>query len=132
MASPTKDAVVKFSSGGTVLNEVASASFALTRQSIDVTPLGNGHRHHVSGFMEGTVTLELFYNSADHATIMGGFTNGTIVEDVEIIWEGSGASIKSVKGDALVQDFSMSLAPNGVAQATIVLQFTQNAITVVP
>jgi hypothetical protein len=128
MASPTKDAVVKFASGGTVLGEVASASFALTRQSIDVTALGNGHRHHVAGFMEGTATLELFYNSADHATIMGGFVNGTIVQNVEILWE----SAKSVKGDALIQDFSMSLAPNGVAQATIVLQFTQNAITVTP
>lgn len=128
MASPTTAASVKFSASGTVLAEVASASFALTRQSIDVTPLGNGHRHHVSGFMEGTATLELFYNSTDHATIMGGFTAGSIVQDVEIIWE----SGKSVKGNALVQDFSMSLAPNGVAQATIVLQFTQNAITVVP
>lgn len=126
MPSPTVDA--SFKVNGTVIAEVASASFAITRQSIDVTPLGNSHRHHVPGFLEGTATVELFYNSADHAAIMGNMSSGTILTNAEILWE----SGKSVKGNALIQDFSMSLAPNGVAQATIVLQFTQTVITVVP
>ena len=125
MPSPTVDA--SFRVNGTVIAEVASASFAITRQSIDVTPLGNSHRHHVPGFLEGTATVELFYNSADHATMMGNMSSGTVLTNAEILWE----SGKSVKGNALIQDFSMSLAPNGVAQATIVLQFTQTVITVV-
>lgn len=126
MPSPTLDA--SFKVNATVIAEVASASFAITRQSIDVTPLGNSHRHHVPGFLEGTATVELFYNSADHATMMGNMSSGNVLTNAEILWE----SGKSVKGNALIQDFSMSLAPNGVAQATIVLQFTQTVITVVP
>ena len=125
MASPTVDA--SFRVNGAAIAEVASASFAITRQSIDVTPLGNSHRHHVPGFLEGTATVELYYNSADHATMMGNMSSGTVLTNAEIVWE----SGKSVKGNALIQDFSMSLAPNGVAQATIVLQFTQTVITVV-
>ena len=125
MPSPTLDASFKVNAA--VIAEVASASFAITRQSIDVTPLGNSHRHHVPGFLEGTATVELYYNSADHATMMGNMSSGTVLTNAEIVWE----SGKSVKGNALIQDFSMSLAPNGVAQATIVLQFTQTVITVV-
>ena len=133
MASPTVDA--SFRVNGAAIAEVASASFAITRQSIDVTPLGNSHRHHVPGFLEGTATVELYYNSADHATMMGNMSSGTVLTNAEIVWEGNPGATpptgKSVKGNALIQDFSMSLAPNGVAQATIVLQFTQTVITVV-
>jgi hypothetical protein len=124
MASVTTGA--SFKVGAATIAEVASASFAITRQSIDVTPLGNTHRHHEPGILEGTATIELFYDSTDHATMMANFESGTVLNEAEIVW----ASGKSVKGKALIQDFSMTVAPNGVAQATVVLQFTQNAITV--
>lgn len=124
MASVTTGA--SFKVGAATIAEVASASFSITRQSIDVTPLGNTHRHHEPGILEGTATIELFYDSADHATMMANFESGTVLNEAEILW----ASGKSVKGKALIQDFSMTVAPNGVAQATVVLQFTQNAITV--
>lgn len=124
MASVTTGA--SFKVGAATIAEVASASFAITRQSIDVTPLGNTHRHHEPGIIEGTATIELFYDSAVHATMMANFEGGTVLNEAEIVW----ASGKSVKGKALIQDFSMTVAPNGVAQATVVLQFTQNLITV--
>lgn len=124
MPAPTTAA--SFKVGASTIGEVASASFSLTRQSIDVTPLGNNHRHHEPGFVEGTATIELFYNSADHATMMGQFEAGTVLNEAEIIWE----SGRSVKGKALIQDWSMTLAPNGVAQASITLIFTQNAMTI--
>lgn len=125
MPAPTTAA--SFKVGVNTIGEVASASFSLTRQSIDVTPLGNTHRHHEPGFVEGTATIELFYNSADHATMMAQFEAGTVLNEAEIIWENG----KSVKGKALIQDWSMTLAPNGVAQASITLLFTQNAISIV-
>jgi hypothetical protein len=124
MASPTTAA--SFKVAATTIAEVASASFSLTRQSIDVTPLGNTHRHHEPGIIEGTATIELFYNSTDHATMMANFESGAVLNEAEIVWE----SGKSVKGKALIQDWSMTLAPNGVAQATITLIFTQNAMTI--
>lgn len=127
MASPTS--LASFKVGAATIGEVARASFALSRQMIDVTPLGNSHRHHEPGFVEGTATVELFYNSADHATNLGtAFANGTILNEAEIVWE----SGKSVKGKALVSDFSMDVAPNGVAVATMTLTFTQNAMTITP
>lgn len=125
MASPTLSA--SFKVGASVIAEVASASFQLSRASIDVTPLGNNHRHHEPGIIEGTATIELFYNHADHASMMANFEAGTLLNEAEIIWE----SGYSVKGKALIQDWSMSLAPNGVAMATVTLLFTQNAMTIV-
>jgi hypothetical protein len=124
MPSPTTAA--SFKVGVSTIAEVASASFSLSRQSIDVTPLGNTHRHHEPGIIEGTATIELFYDSADHATMMAQFKAGTVLNEAEIIW----ASGRSVKGKALIQDWSMTVAPNNVANATITLIFTQNAMTI--
>ncbi len=124
MASPTLSA--SFKVGASTIAEVANASFQLSRASIDVTPLGNTHRHHEPGMVEGTATIELFYNHADHASMMANFESGGLLNEAEIIWE----SGYSVKGKALIQDWSMSLAPNGVAMATITLIFTQNAMTI--
>lgn len=128
MPSPTTSASFKYTVSGsqTAVSQVASASFAVTRASIDVTPIGQSYRSHQPGIVEGTATVELFYDSSAHAAMMANFESGTVVPGAEIVW----ASGKSVKGDALIQDFSLSVAPNGVAQATLLLVFSGAAITI--
>jgi hypothetical protein len=125
MPSPTTGASVKF--GDTTIDDVSAATVSVTRQQIDVTAIGDTHKHHVQGFKEGTVQLEVFYDST--STNIGILTNldaGTIVDECEVVW----ATGKSIKGKAFVQEASLSVAPNDVARLTATLLFSQNAITV--
>jgi len=125
MPSPTTAASVKF--GATTIDDVSAATVSVSRQQIDVTAIGDQHKHHVQGFLEGTVQIEVFYDSA--STNIGILTNldaGTIINECEVIW----ASGKSIKGKAYVQEASLSIAPNDVARLTATLLFSTNAITV--
>jgi hypothetical protein len=125
MPSPTTAASVKF--GATTIDDVSAATVSVTRQQIDVTAIGDTHKHHVQGFKEGTVQLEVFYNSTStNANILTNLDAGTIVDECEVIW----ASGRSIKGKAFVQEASLSVAPNDVARLTATLLFSQNAITV--
>lgn len=126
MPSPTTAASVKF--GATTIDDVSAATVSVTRQQIDVTAVGDAHKHHVQGFLEGTVQLEVFYDSSSsNAAALSNISAGTIINEAEIIW----ATGKSIKGKAFVQDASLSVAPNDVARLTATLLFSTNAITVV-
>lgn len=125
MPSPTTAASVKF--GATTIDDVSAATVSVTRQQIDVTAVGDSHKHHVQGFLEGTVQLEVFYDSSStNAAALSNISAGTIINEAEVIW----ASGKSIKGKAFVQDASLSVAPNDVARLTATLLFSTNAITV--
>ena len=126
MPSPTTAASVKF--GATTIDDVSAATVSVTRQQIDVTAVGDSHKHHVQGFLEGTVQLEVFYDSSSsNAAALSNISAGTIINEAEVIW----ATGKSIKGKAFVQDASLSVAPNDVARLTATLLFSTNAITVV-
>ena len=126
MPSPTTAASVKF--GATTIDDVSAATVSVTRQQIDVTAVGDGHKHHVQGFLEGTVQLEVFYDSSSsNAAALSNISAGTIINEAEVIW----ATGKSIKGKAFVQEASLSVAPNDVARLTATLLFSTNAITVV-
>jgi hypothetical protein len=125
MPSPTTAASVKF--GTTTIADVASATVSLSRNQIDVTAVGDTHRHTVQGFLTGTVQLEVFYESGtSNAAILTNIEAGTVISSVEVIW----ASGFSIKGNAYVQDASVSVAPNDIARLSATLQFSDNAITV--
>jgi len=125
MPSPTTAASVKF--GAVTIDDVSAATVNVTRQQIDVTAIGDAHKNHVQGFLEGTVQIEVFYDSAGtNAGILSNISSGTIINEAEVIW----ATSKSIKGKAYVQDASLSVAPNDVARLTCTLLFSTNAITV--
>ncbi len=127
MPSPTTSASVKL--GSATIVDVSAATVSVTRQQIDVTAIGDTHKHHVQGFLEGTVQIEVFYDSStNNADILTGISGGTLINDAEVIW----ASGKSIKGKAYVQEASLSVAPNDVARLTATLIFSDNAITVAP
>jgi hypothetical protein len=127
MPSPTTAASVKFGASTTVV-DVASATASLSRNQIDITAVGDAHRHTAQGFLQGTVQIEVFYESGStNAGILSNLSTGSKISDVEVIW----ASGKSIKGDAYVQDASITVAPNDIARCTATLLFSDNAITVV-
>lgn len=125
MPSPTTAASLKF--GANTIVDVSSATASVNRAQIDCTAIGDTHRHHEQGFIEGTVSIEVFYDSAStNAEILTKFSAGTIINEAELIW----ATGKSIKGKAFVQDASIAVAPNDVARLTATLIFSQNAVTV--
>ena len=122
MASPTTLAL--FSWGGTTMPSVGSATVSLTHTPIDITDLGSTYKKHSYGLLEGTISLELFYNATDHKLITDALTTGA--EAVALVaWSTS----KSISGNALVESLSITVAPNGVATANIELRFTNGAIS---
>lgn len=125
MPSPTTAASVKF--GTTTVADVASATVSLARNQIDITAVGDTHRHTTQGFLTGTVQLEVFYESgSSNDAILSNIEAGSVIADVEVVW----ASGYSIKGNAFVVDAALSVAPNDIARLTATLQFSQNAITV--
>jgi hypothetical protein len=127
MPSPTTAASVKL--GSNTIVDVSAATVSVTRQQIDVTAIGDTHKHHVQGFLEGTVQIEVFYDSgSNNADILTGISGGSVINEAEVIW----ASGKSIKGKAYVQEASLSVAPNDVARLTATLLFSENSITVAP
>lgn len=125
MPSPTTAASFKINNA--VIAEVANATVNLTQTSIDVTSIGATYKAFEYGLAEGTVELELFYDSTDHSALPEAIENGTQLTGAEVVW----ASGKSIKGNALVESVAISVAPNGVAQANVTLRFANSAITVV-
>ena len=122
MASPTTLAL--FSWGGTTMPSVGSATVNITQTPIDITDLGSTYKKHSYGLLEGTISLELFYNATDHKMITDALTTGA--EAVALVaWSTS----KSISGNALVESLSITVAPNGVATANIELRFTNGAIS---
>jgi predicted secreted protein len=124
MPSPTTAASFKINTA--IVADVASATVNVSRQQIDVTAIDSTYRQMVQGFLEGTISLEMFYD-ASHTALVAGLSAGTVITAAEVVW----ASGKSIKGDAFVSEFNISLAPNGVAMATCTLIFQNSAITVV-
>lgn len=128
MAVPTAGNAI-FSISGSAVGDVASATLTVSRQPIEVTAIGDTYRKHEYGIVEGTVNVELFWDTAGvggHSTIVTALENGTLLTAAAVVWE----SGKSISGSAYVQDVSVSVAPNGVAQATCTLIFSGSAITI--
>ena len=78
MPSPTTAASVKF--GANTIADVTAATVSLSRSQIDVTAIGDTHRHHEQGFLEGGVTLEFFYDSTStNAAVLTNIEAGSII-----------------------------------------------------
>lgn len=122
------NASVKYGSPAVTVTGIANATVSVSRAPIETTAINSTYRTHESGILEGTIALEFYWDSKDetsHAALFGNLSAGSAITDLEVLWE-TGASIK---GDARVQDLAISTAPNGVAQATMNLYFTGDAIT---
>jgi hypothetical protein len=103
---------------------VGSATVSLTQTPIDITDLGSAFKKHTQGLLEGTVSLEVFYNTTDHKIITDALTTGATAAAL-VAW----STNVSINGTAMVESLSITVAPNGVATANIELRFTNAAIS---
>ena len=122
MASPTTLAL--FSWGGTTMPSVGSATANLTQTPIDITDLGSLWKKHAYGLIEGTVSIEVFFNVTDQGTITTALSAKS--EAVALVQWSTGVSFS---GNAMVESISITVAPNGVCTGNIELRFTNGAIT---
>ena len=122
MASPTTLALFQWNT--VTMASVGSATVNLNHTPIDITDLGSTYKKHAYGLLEGTISLEVFYNATDHKLITDALTTGAEATAL-VAWSTS----KSISGNALVESLSITVAPNGVATANIELRFTNGTIS---
>ncbi|MEI7877899.1 MAG: hypothetical protein WCI96_08215 [Planctomycetota bacterium] len=103
---------------------MGSATANITQSPIDITDLGSAYKKHAYGLLEGTVSLEVFFNVTDQATITTALSAKS--EAVALVqW----ATNVSFSGNAMVESISITVAPNGVCTGNIQLRFTNGAIS---
>lgn len=122
MASPTTLAL--FSWGGTTMASVGSATANITQTPIDITDLGSTYKKHSYGLIEGTISLEVFFNVTDQGTITTALSAKS--EAAALVQWSTGVSFS---GNAMVESISIIVQPNGVCTGNIELRFTNGAIT---
>lgn len=115
----------KFEVNGTTISQVASATVNITQASIDVTEIDSTFKEMEYGFAEGTVDVEVFFDSAVHGWLTS-INTGAKLTAVKLIW----TTGKSIAGDALVESASISVAPNGVVQGNFTFRFANSALTI--
>jgi hypothetical protein len=87
--------------------DIARASFNLSQSSIDVTAIDSSHMKYLSGIVEGTADIEMFFSCAAHG--VGTITPGTKIANLTLTW--TGGSI--VFPFAIVETSVPDVAPNG-------------------
>jgi len=103
---------------------VGSATANITQSPIDITDLGSTYKKHAYGLIEGTVSLEVFFNVTDQGTITTALSAKS--EAVALVQWATGVSFS---GNAMVESISITVAPNGVCTGNIELRFTNGAIS---
>lgn len=107
--------------GGAVdRNAVANVTANLSQTSIDVTPVHGSFKEFVSGIVEGTADIELFYLETDH----GALAPGSMLDPFSVKLDAN----TSISGKAMIENYRFSAAPNGVVMATLTVRFANAAI----
>lgn len=101
-------------------NAVANVTANLSQTSIDVTPVHGSFKEFVSGIVEGTADIELFYLEADH----GALAPGSLLDPFSVKLDAN----TSISGKAMIENYRFSAAPNGVVMATLTVRFANAAI----
>jgi len=102
-------------------NAIANVTANLSQTSIDVTPVHGSYKEFVSGIVEGTADIELFYLESDH----GALAPGSLLDPFTVKLDAN----TSITGKAMIENYRFSAAPNGVVMATLTVRFANAAIT---
>lgn len=113
---------VNWGTGGTGAdkNAIANVTANLSQTSIDVTPVHGSFKEFVSGIVEGTADIELFYLETDH----GALAPGSLLDPFTVKLDAN----TSITGKAMIENYRFSAAPNGVVMATLTVRFANAAI----
>jgi len=115
------------SAGGTSIAAVGTATISLNTPAIDVTPIGSTSQSYIAGAIGATGSLDIFYDqsSTGHTTLEGYATNRTFNTWVLTI---TATGPQTITGSAMITGFEVTAQAQGVARATISLQFDGTVI----
>jgi len=115
------------SAGGTSIAAVGTATISLNTPAIDVTPIGSTSQSYIAGAIGATGSLDIFYDqgSTGHTTLEGYATGRTFNTWVLTI---TAAGPQTITGSAMITGFEVTAQAQGVARATISLQFDGTVI----
>ena len=69
--------VSTFSWNGTVIDAIGTVSVSAARPALDVTQIGSANTHHVPGVATSVITADMYYNTANHSSLVADYLNGT-------------------------------------------------------
>lgn len=69
--------VSTFSWNATVIDAIGTVSLSAARPPLDVTQIGAGNGYFLPGVAVSTVTLDIYYNSANHSALVNDYLSAT-------------------------------------------------------
>ena len=104
---------------------VGSVSVNISRNALDITPIGTPAQQFIAGTAGATATLDLFFDEQDapHWTMLGDINDANSAKTIVITVE-SGTTIT---GSAFVTGYEITAQSQSVVRATVSLQFTTAA-----
>lgn len=110
-------AVSSFSFNASTVLAVGSAAISNSRAPIEVTSIGQAKQYFVGGVMGTTLSLDVYFSSADHIALSNALTSATAPVAFEITY----ASGSSSSGSAYVTQFDIVASAGDVVRANITL-----------
>tara|TARA_B100000780_G_C21062585_1_gene427171 strand:- start:221 stop:622 length:402 start_codon:yes stop_codon:yes gene_type:complete len=108
-----------------IVGEVRTFNFDETIEPIDSTTMGDTAKNYTGGLKDGILNIDCFY---DHLNAQQVVMDAGALLDIEINPGGTGSGQKKYTGVGLVTSRSVSNSPDGLVEATFVMQIS-NGLT---
>jgi len=108
-------------SGSDAVAEIRSFSVSETADVIEDTVMGDSAKSYVASFTDATATVECYFDDTD--TAQNSFTVGSSVT-LNLQMEGNTTGDHKLSGTALITGRDISVAADGMVEATFSMQIT--------
>ena len=108
-------------SGSDAVAEIRSFSVSETADVIEDTVMGDSAKSYVASFTDATATVECYFDDTD--TAQNSFTVGSSVT-LNLQMEGNTTGDHKLSGTALITGRDISVAADGMVEATYSMQIT--------
>ena len=108
-------------SGSDAVAEIRSFSVSETADVIEDTVMGDSAKSYVASFTDATATVECYFDDTD--TAQNSFTVGSSVT-LNLQMEGNTSGDHKLSGTALITGRDISVAADGMVEATFSMQVT--------
>lgn len=115
--------VSAFKIAGNIIPAIGTMSLSAQRPPQDVTPIGSANTYLLSGNLATMVSLDVYYNKADHNLISGDLWNPAGFA-CAIVFNNSGSALQDeITGTATVVSMDIVTVTSDVVRGSFTLQF---------
>lgn len=115
--------VSAFKIGATLVPAVGTMSMSAMRPPTDVTPIGAANTYLISGNLASMLSLDVYYNKADHNAITADLWNPAGFACSVVFNNTAGATNDLVTGTATVVSMDVVAVTSDVVRGSYALQF---------